>query len=148
MIEEGYILSFNSKYGIIILMNQKDKYIMPPAKIKNTTVFYKETIPKEGARPPHSLSPTPQRQKFINIAEKLMTVIGASGQILFYLQAYKIYSVGSANDVSTPGFCFSLFSLVCWLLYGLLIKNKVLIIVNIFAVIGAALTLLAIFWVS
>ncbi|MCC2667381.1 MAG: hypothetical protein K0S63_1297, partial [Gammaproteobacteria bacterium] len=89
-----------------------------------------------------------RRQRLVNLAEKFMIGIGISGQTLFYLQAYKIYSMGSANDVSAAGFSFALFSLVCWLLYGLLIKNKVLIIVNILAVLGASLTLLAILLVS
>lgn len=89
-----------------------------------------------------------RRQKLINISEKLMTIIGVCGQTLFYFQAYKIYAGGSAQDVSVPGFCFAFFSLISWLFYGLLIKNKVLIIVNAFAAIGAFLTLLAIYMIS
>ena len=91
---------------------------------------------------------TPQRQRIITWAEKIMTAVGLSGQTLFYFQAYKIYTVGSANDVSTLGFSFATLSLVCWLLYGIIIKNKVLILVNTFAVIGAFLTILAILMVS
>ena len=86
--------------------------------------------------------------KNIAIIEKLMMIVGIVGQTLFYFQAYKIYTTASAKDVSVIGFSFALFSLACWLLYGLVIKNKVLIIVNTFAVIGAALTLIAIFIVS
>jgi MtN3 and saliva related transmembrane protein len=88
------------------------------------------------------------QKNILQIIEQLMILIGISGQSLFYFQAYKIYSIGSANDVSTIGFSFALFSLVAWLLYGLLIKNKVLILVNAFAVIGATLTLFTIFLVS
>lgn len=118
-------------------------------KLKDAIDHNKNSIPQEGSA--NSLSPrplSPRRQKLIILAEKLMIGIGISGQTLFYLQAYKIYSMGSAKDVSAAGFSFALFSLVCWLLYGLLIKNKVLIIVNILAVLGASLTLLAILLVS
>jgi MtN3 and saliva related transmembrane protein len=91
---------------------------------------------------------SPQRQRIEKLAEPIMIFIGVIGQSLFYLQAYKIYTVGSAEDVSALGFSFALFSLVSWFIYGLIIKNKVLIYVNAFAVIGASLTLLAIFLVS
>jgi MtN3 and saliva related transmembrane protein len=89
-----------------------------------------------------------RHQKLVAWAEKIMVAVGMSGQTLFYFQAYKIYSVGSANDVSAWGFTFAFISLVCWLLYGIIIENKVLILVNTFAVIGAFLTLLAIFLIS
>lgn len=112
-------------------------------KIKNKIEFNKETDVKQESQN-HIFS---SRQKLIKLSEKLMTLIGLSGQTLFYFQAFKIYMVGSANDVSALGFSFALVSLICWLLYGVLIKNKVLIIVNAFAVIGASLTLLAIFLV-
>lgn len=114
------------------------------ANLKKT----KESPPKDVSSSAALPTFTPWRQRLIKVSEKLMTVIGLSGQTLFYFQAYKIYSVGSANDVSVPGFCFALLSLVAWLLYGILIRNNVLIIVNSFASIGASLTLLAIYLVS
>ena len=108
-------------------------------KIKSETGFNKE----ENQGNVFSL-----RQNFIKIFEKFMILVGIIGQSLYFFQAFKIYTLGSARDVSTPGFSFALFSLICWLLYGFLIKNKVLIVVNVLAVIGASLTLLAIFLVS
>ena len=98
----------------------------------------------------HTFTSVPfyKNQKFIQWCEKLMTVIGTGGQVLFYLQAYKIYSTGNAESVSLPGFSFAAFSLLCWLMYGLLIKNGVLVFVNAFALLGAILTLLAIFMVA
>jgi len=95
-----------------------------------------------------SSSMLPQEQRFEKLTEQVMILIGVIGQSLFYLQAYKIYTIGSAEDVSALGFSFALFSLVSWFIYGLIIKNKVLIYVNAFAVIGASLTLLAIYLVS
>jgi len=120
---------------------------MTSVNLKNRVGFVEEPALTQA---PSSASPifSPWRQKLIKISEKLMTLVGLSGQTLFYFQAYKIYSAGSANDVSVPGFSFALLSLFCWLLYGVLIQNKVLVIVNAFAVIGASLTLIAIYWVS
>ncbi|OJX11011.1 MAG: hypothetical protein BGO77_01840 [Caedibacter sp. 37-49] len=77
-----------------------------------------------------------------------MILIGIGGQSLFYLQAFKIFMTGSARDVSLSGFIIASISLVSWLIYGIIIKNTVLVTVNAIAVVGAALTLFAIFWVS
>lgn len=79
---------------------------------------------------------------------KFMILIGILGQSLYYLQAFKIYMKRSAQDVSLEGFLIAFFSLACWLIYGILIKDKVLIIVNIVAVFGAGLASVAILSVS
>jgi MtN3 and saliva related transmembrane protein len=88
---------------------------------------------------------TLSRTKTLYYYAKFMIVIGIFGHSLYYLQAFKIYRQASAEDVSLEGFLIALFSLTCWLIYGVLMKDKVLIIVNIVGVIGAALTTLAIF---
>lgn len=85
-----------------------------------------------------------KRSKTLYYYAKFMIVVGILGQSLFYLQAFKIYRQGSAKDVSLEGFLVALFSLTCWLIYGILIKDKVLVIVNIFGVLGAGLTILSI----
>ena len=76
--------------------------------------------------------------------EKYMFVVGIFGQAVFYAQALKIYSTQSADDVSMVGFSFGLVSVSSWLIYGMLLKNRVLIISNIIAVIGAAMVILGI----
>jgi MtN3 and saliva related transmembrane protein len=73
--------------------------------------------------------------------EKYMMFIGIIGQLLFYLQALKIFRDRSAEDVSFPGFLLGLISVTSWLIYGVLIRDKVLVIANAFAVIGAILVL-------
>ena len=73
-----------------------------------------------------------------------MILVGISGSSLFYLQAYEIYHKGSAPNVSLEGFLIALFSLLCWLLYAILKKDKVLIISNTVAVIGALMDVVAI----
>jgi len=72
-----------------------------------------------------------------DIYEKYMFVIGLVGQMVFYLQAFKIFSTKSAENVSLAAFLFGLISVTSWLIYGLLLKNRVLFISNLFAVIGA-----------
>jgi MtN3 and saliva related transmembrane protein len=80
---------------------------------------------------------TSTKSKFLNYYEKYMLAVGILGQLLFYTQAVKIFITKSANDVSMFGFMVGLVSVVSWAVYGKLIKNKVLFIANIFAVIGA-----------
>ncbi len=66
-----------------------------------------------------------------------MFFIGVMGQMVFYLQAYEIFSAQKAENVSLPAFLFGLLSVSSWLIYGLMLKNKPLIVANVVAVIGA-----------
>lgn len=70
-----------------------------------------------------------------------MNVIGPVGNIMFFLQAYKIFSTHDAVSISLPGFTLSFVGLTSWLLYGFFIKNKALIIANLVGVVGALLVL-------
>jgi MtN3 and saliva related transmembrane protein len=75
---------------------------------------------------------------------RFMILVGMLGQSLYYLQAFKILRQGSAADVSLEGFIVALFALICWMIYGFLVKDKVIIIVNVFGSLGAGLTLISI----
>jgi MtN3 and saliva related transmembrane protein len=68
--------------------------------------------------------------------EKYMLFIGIIGQLAIYIQAYLIFTNKSAVDVSLVANLFTFVSLTSWLIYGLILKNKILIISNLFAVIG------------
>lgn len=70
--------------------------------------------------------------------------IGIVGQLLFYFQAYKIFSTQSACSVSLVGFSISLISLISWLFYGFLTKSKVMIVANIAGLIGCVWVLIGI----
>ena len=72
-----------------------------------------------------------------NFYEKYMFFIGIAGQMVFYLQAYEIFSSKRAENVSLTAFLFGLVSVTSWLIYGIIIKNRVLIFANAFAVVGA-----------
>jgi len=75
--------------------------------------------------------------KLQNIYEKYMFFIGLVGQMVFYLQAFKIFSTKNAENVSLAAFLFGLVSVSSWLIYGLILKNRILVVSNLFAVIGA-----------
>lgn len=81
---------------------------------------------------------------FVHYYAKFMMMFGIVGQYLFYTQAYKIFTTKSAANVSLEGFSVSCFCLSCWLLYGLLIRDKVLVIANVVGVVGAVLVISAI----
>jgi MtN3 and saliva related transmembrane protein len=84
------------------------------------------------------------KHKFLSYYEKYMMCMGVLGQLLFYVQGVKIFVSKSANDVSIVGFALGLISVSSWLLYGILIKNRVLIIANAFAVVGALFVIVGI----
>ena len=73
-----------------------------------------------------------------------MGIIGSLGQLLFYFQAFNIFWNKNAGEVTFIGFIISFISLSCWLTYGLLIKDRPLIIANITGVIGAFLVIIGI----
>lgn len=85
-----------------------------------------------------------QKNKFLNYYEKYMFVVGICGHFIFVLQFLKIISNKSASDVSLEGFLVAFFSLLSWFVYGVLKKDYVLIIVNLFGVLVAGMCLLAI----
>ncbi len=81
------------------------------------------------------------KNDFIRHYKKYMFLVGTLGQSLFYLQGIKIFCNKSACDVSFPGFLMGFIAVTSWMIYGILIKDKVVTISNIVAVIGALLVL-------
>jgi MtN3 and saliva related transmembrane protein len=76
--------------------------------------------------------------------ERYMLAVGIFGQFLFYAQGIKIFLTRSASDVSIFGFLLGFISVSSWLVYGILIKNRVLVLSNIFAVVGALFVIIGI----
>jgi MtN3 and saliva related transmembrane protein len=81
---------------------------------------------------------------FKELYRKYMILIGVLGQFVFYAQFYHIITNKSARDVSLVGFISGLISVSSWLIYGIMLKDKPLIIANVVATIGAILTVGAI----
>ncbi len=75
---------------------------------------------------------------------KYMILVGVLGQSVFYAQFYHIMTSKSAQDVSLLGFISGLISVSSWLVYGIILKDKPLVIANVVATIGALLTVGAI----
>ncbi len=80
---------------------------------------------------------TPLKSRLLKFYEKYMFAMGILGQGIFYFQGFKIFQNQSAQDVSLSGFLFGLVSVISWMVYGMLIKNKVLVGVNIVAILGS-----------
>ena len=68
-----------------------------------------------------------------------MYVVGIGGNLFFYIQAYEVFSRGSANDVSLPAFIVAFWAVASWFAYGIALRNWVLISANIVAMIGSGL---------
>jgi len=73
-----------------------------------------------------------------------MIFIGVFGQLLFFAQAYKIFTTQHAKDVSAIGFIAGLVSVTSWLVYGVILRDKPLVIANVIAFLGALVTLVGI----
>lgn len=71
--------------------------------------------------------------------EKYISVVGTIGNSMFYFQFYKIITEKNAGSVSLIGFSISVLALTSWLIYGIILKDKPLIIANVAGAIGAAL---------
>lgn len=80
-------------------------------------------------------------EKFLKYYEKYMSVIGPVGNLMFFMQAYKIFTSHSATSISFSAFSLSMLGLSSWLLYGIMLKNIPLILANLVGVIGAILVL-------
>lgn len=86
--------------------------------------------------------------KILSIYQKYMYFVGLGGHMVFVLQAYKIWMTQCSVDVSLSGFFFCFWAVCSWFVYGCLIKNSLLIYVNLFGVITGMLCLGMIFLYS
>jgi len=74
--------------------------------------------------------------------ENYMKIMGPLGNLMFYMQAYKIFTTKNAVSISLLGFTFSFVALSSWLIYGIFLKNKPLIVSNLVGVVGTILVLI------
>jgi len=71
------------------------------------------------------------------LLESYMSWTVVLGQSMHFIQAWKIYTTKSATDVSLTAYIICMLLLAHWLGYGILIKNKVLIIAEGLGLIGS-----------
>lgn len=67
-----------------------------------------------------------------------MYLVGVGGNLFFYIQSFEIFTTRSAGDVSLVAFSVALWAVASWFVYGLFLRNPVLIIANIVGMLGAA----------
>jgi MtN3 and saliva related transmembrane protein len=72
---------------------------------------------------------------------RYMFVVGIGGNLLFYLQAWEIFRTASARDISLPAFIVGFWAVSSWFVYGLVLRDKVIIAANIVAMAGSALVI-------
>ncbi|AWN81862.1 SemiSWEET family transporter [Candidatus Cardinium hertigii] len=85
-----------------------------------------------------------EKNKFNFFYKNYMMVMGPLANLMFYLQAYKIFTTKQATGVAFFAFVWSFIGLSSWLVYGIVLKSKVLIWSNIAGVIGTLLVLVGI----
>ena len=63
------------------------------------------------------------------------------GQSMHYIQAWKIFTTKSATDVSLYSYVICLILLIHWLVYGIVIKDRVIIFAETLGIIGVLLVI-------
>lgn len=79
--------------------------------------------------------PTPRPPRWF---QWYMYLVGIGGNLFFYIQSWEIFTRRSAGDVSLVAFSVALWAVTSWFVYGLFLRNPVLIIANIVGMLGAA----------
>jgi MtN3 and saliva related transmembrane protein len=64
------------------------------------------------------------------------------GQSMHYIQAWKIYNTKSAEDISLVAYIICLILLVHWLIYGIVTKDRVIVMAETFGIIGSILVII------
>ena len=83
-------------------------------------------------------NPPPENKSFnkMSIYEKYVVIVGIAGQSMHYIQAYKIYSTKSADDISMLAYLICFFLLVNWMIYGFVKRAPALIIAEFVGIFG------------
>jgi len=64
------------------------------------------------------------------------------GQSMHYIQAWKIYTTKSSEDISLVAYIICLILLIHWLVYGIVIKDRVIIMAETLGIIGSMLVII------
>jgi len=73
-----------------------------------------------------------------------MSWIVVLGQSMHFIQAWKIFTTKSAEDVSIISYIICLLLVIHWLGYGIIINDRILIIAEGIGIIGAILVIVGI----
>lgn len=64
------------------------------------------------------------------------------GQSMHYIQAWKIFTTKSAEDISLIAYIICLILLIHWLIYGIITRDKVIITAETIGIIGTTLVII------
>ncbi|MCC6572480.1 MAG: hypothetical protein IT462_01700 [Planctomycetes bacterium] len=78
----------------------------------------------------------PRQSEFARWFKRFMFVPGVGGNFVPLIQAARVFAEHDSKAQSLEGWLVALFCLSCWLMYGVVLKDKVLIIANIVGVIN------------
>lgn len=78
----------------------------------------------------------------VSLYERYIMTVGIMGQSMHYIQAYKIFSTQSAEDISLLAYLICLFLLINWLIYGIVKKAKALIYAETIDCLGCAIIII------
>lgn len=84
------------------------------------------------------------KNQLLNVYERYMFLMGIAGHFVYVFQTHQILVNQSAVDVSLKGFMIAFFSILSWLLYGILKNDKILVSVNAFGMLASTVCLIAI----
>lgn len=75
-----------------------------------------------------------------------MSIIVIIGQSMHFFQAWKIFNIKSAHDISVISYSLCLLLIIHWLCYGILIKNKLIIAAESLGLLGVTLVMIGIYF--
>lgn len=70
-----------------------------------------------------------------------MSWILSLGQSMHYVQAWKIFTTKSSEDISLTAYIICFILVTHWLIYGFIIKDKVIIVAETLGAIGVSLVI-------
>ncbi len=86
----------------------------------------------------------PRQSEFARWFKRFMFVPGVGGNFVPLIQAMRVFAEHDSKAQSLEGWLVALFCLCCWLMYGVVLKDKVLIIANIVGVINVIILIIGI----
>jgi len=75
-----------------------------------------------------------------------MLLIGVAGGMIPWIQFFEIMVNKSSKDVSLSSYILVLIVVFSWLVYGVVKKDKIIIVANAISVLGAAVCLISILY--
>lgn len=75
------------------------------------------------------------------IFKTYIMIIANIGQSMHFIQAWKIFSTQSAEDISLLAYTICLILLLHWLAYGIFIKDRLIMTAETLGIIGSSLVI-------